>query len=433
MKSTRRDFLLKAGAISAGLSLFPTIIKASALSREGQMAPSDKISMILIGCGGQGRGVINRFLRMEDVRVIAVCDVDDSQTARVKAMVDEAYGNTDCRVYRDFREILEKEKTDTALLALPDHWHAIISCAVANKKIDIFGEKPLARYLDEGRAIVDAVKRNNIIWQTGSQQRSGANFHHAVQLVRNGRIGKVEQVDVSLPDGGHYVGNPPPVPVPDGVDWDLWLGPAPKVPFRGILHFDWRWVMDYSGGNLTDWAGHHIDIAHWGLGLDDTGPISIEGRGRPNNDGYYNVPAEYDFMCEYEGGLKIRVANESKLPNPNGTLWRGTDGWIYVSRSRLLASNDDILHETIGRNEIQIYRSTDHYRNFIDCVRSRKETICPAGAGHRSLSVALLGEIAMITGQKLHWDPKTERFTDNNVYATRLLRKPYREPWQFPV
>jgi predicted dehydrogenase len=434
MRSNRRDFLHKAGAASIGLSLFPTIIKSSVLGLNGKTPPSDKITMILIGCGSMGRANLGQFLNFDDVQIIAVCDVDDNQSTAAKNMVDTKYNNSDCRVFKDFREILDKEHADTAILALPDHWHALISCAVADKKIDIYGEKPLARCLAGSRAIVNAVQRNNIVWQTGSQQRSEQNFRHACELVINGRIGKVDYVEVGLPNGGHYIGNPPVAPVPEGLDWDMWLGPAPKVPYRrGVVHWNWRWVMEYSGGQLTDWAGHHIDIAHWGLGLDSSGPVTVEGKGRPNNDGIYDVPAEYDFTCTYANGLKIRVANQSAQERGMGVVWRGTDGWIHVDRSGLNASDDNILKEVIGKDEINLYKSTNHRRNFIDCVRSREKTIAPAEVAHRSISVAHLGEIAIKTGQKLNWDPQSEKFSDNNVHATRLLRRPYRDPWVFPA
>jgi predicted dehydrogenase len=432
MKTKRREFLQQIGAFSIG-AYFPTIIKASVLGREGNVPPSDRINMILIGCGGMGRGNLKQFLRLKDIQVVAVCDVDDNQIDLAKKIVDDYYQNNDCRIYKDFRQILEKENVDAAVIAVPDHWHALISIAVANEKIDIYGEKPLARSIAEGRAIVNAVRRNNIVWQTGSQQRSTANFHLAAELVRNGRIGTVDYVEVGLPDGGAYIGNPPIQPVPNGVDWNMWLGPAPQVPFRGILHFNWRWITDYSGGQLTDWAGHHVDIAHWGLGLDHSGPSTIMGTGRSNNDGIYNVPVEYDITCGYENGPVIRVANASKLKHGMGTVWKGRNGWIHVTRGGLNTSDENILKEKIGSNEIHLYKSLDHRQNFIDCVRSRKETIAPAETGHRSISVALLGEIAMITGQKLYWNPKEELFTDNNIYATRLLKKPYNSSWKLPA
>ncbi|MFC2112499.1 Gfo/Idh/MocA family protein [Bacteroidota bacterium] len=433
MQQDRRDFIRKTIAASAGISMLPTIIKASSLGMDDSISPNDKITMILIGCGSMGQGDLRGFLRMEDVKVIAVCDIDDAHLAIAKKMVDDRYGNSDCRTYKDFREILEKEKTDTAILALPDHWHSIIGCAVANKKIDVYGQKPLARTIAGGRAIVDAAQKNDIVWQMGSWQRSEENFRKGAELVLNGRIGKVEYVEVGLPDGGHYVGNPGVKPVPEGLDWDMWLGPAQNVPFRGIVHWDWRWIMDYSGGQLTDWAGHHVDIAHWGLGFDRTGPVSIEGTGRANSDGIYNVPVEYDITSVYKNGIKIRIANQSKLEHGMGTVWHGTDGWIYVRRNGTIqASDENILNEKLGRDEIPLYKSTNHHRNFIECVISRKETITPVDIGHRSISAGLLGEIAIITGQKLDWDPEKEVFL-NNDQANRLLKKPYRAPWQFPA
>ena len=266
----------------------------------------------------------------------------------------------------------------------------------------------------------------------GSWQRSQENFHKGAELVFNGAIGKVDYVEVGLPDGGHNIGNPSPMAIPEGLDWDMWLGPAQEVPFRGVVHWNWRWIMDYSGGQLTDWAGHHIDIAHWGLGFDGQGPVEVEGTGRSNPDGIYDVPVEYDFTVTYKNGVKMRVANQSKLKTGRGTCWYGSDGWLHVSRGHIAASDPDILNQKIGRNGTPLYMSRDHRRNFIDCVKSRKETITPAETGHSSISVGLLGEIAIITGQKLKWDPDKEVFTNSDV-ANRLLKRPYRAPWKFPV
>lgn len=433
MRSNRREFLRKAGIATMGMGMFPTIVKSSVLGLNGRVSPSNKIPMIVIGCGAMGNANLNTFISFDDVKIIAVCDVDHTRTTDSKKIIDTHYGNNDCRMYGDFREMLEQEQSDTAAISLPDHWHAIISCATANKKIDIYGEKPLARYLRESRAIADTVKRNQVIWQTGSQQRSVESFRHAASLVRNGVIGNVSAVEVGLPDGGTYIGNPQKMDVPENVNWDMWLGPAPKVPFRGILHWHWRWIMEYSGGQLTDWAGHHIDIAHWGLGLDHTGPLTIKAKGRPNNDGIYNVPVAYDIECEYANGLQMRIANQSRLSHGMGVLWKGSNGWIHVNRHALNASDEDILKVQIDESGIHLYESTNHQRNFIDCVKSREAPITPAETGHRSISVAYLAEIAMKTGQKLYWDPQNERFTDNNIYATRLLQRPYRAPWKIPV
>lgn len=431
--SSRREFLRKSAATAVGALILPQIVPASALGLNGKTPPSDRIVMGAIGVGSQGKSNMRGFLGKKDFQIVAVCDVDKNNNASSKEMVDKQYGNTDCRTYADFREFLEKEKLDAVTLALPDHWHAIISVDCANKKLDIYGEKPLARSIRESQAIVSAVKKNNVIWQTGSWQRSLENFRRGAELVLNGRIGKLNYVEVGLPDGRKSIGTPPVMPVPDGLDWEFWLGPALKVPYRGVCHWNWRWIQDYSGGQLTDWAGHHIDIAHWGMGLDRSGPVSVEGIGVFPREGIYDVAVEYDFNCIYANGVKMRVANASRLKRGMGTVWYGDKGWIHVDRGNVLTASDPaILKEVIGPNEIQVYKSTDHQQNFIDCIRSRKETITPAEIAHRSISVGLLGEIAMITNQKIQWDPEKEEIIGNE-YASRLLTRPYRQPWTFPV
>ncbi len=428
-KTGRRIFIKKAFAASIGAIVVPTIIPSSALGRAGFTAPSDRIVMGAIGVGSMGTGNMKNFLKKKGVQFVAACDVEKLHYDRAKKLIDEKNGNSDCRTYKDFRVFLEKEKVDAVCIALPDHWHGLISTAVANKGIDIYGEKPLARTIKESRAIVDAVAKNKIIWQTGSWQRSREKFRHAAELVRNEKIGKIKYVEVGLPDFNKSIGTPPVQEVPETLDWDFWLGPAPKVPYRGTSHWNWRWIMDYSGGQLTDWAGHHIDIAHWGLGFDRLGPVEVEGKGVYPREGLYDVPVEYDFLCKYENGINIRVANKSRLTHGMGATWYGEDGWINVDRRDITAENPDILNEEISENEIQLYKSDDHHQNFLDCVKSRKETITPAETAHRSISVALVGEIAMLTGQKLKWDHEKEIFPDNDM-ANRLLAKPMRNPWK---
>jgi predicted dehydrogenase len=428
-KTNRRKFIKTTVTTALGITVFPNIVPASALGRNGFIPPSDRIVMGAIGVGGQGTGNMNNFLKKKETQFIAVCDVDREHRERAKQLVDQAYKNSECRTYTDFREFLENEKLDAVSIALPDHWHAIIYIAAANKGFDIYGEKPLARVVNEGRAIVDAAEKNNIIWQTGSWQRSLPHFHRASELVRNGKIGNVTYVEVGLPDGGRSVGTPPVMPVPDGLDWDFWLGPAPTRSYRGVCHWNWRWIMDYSGGQLTDWAGHHVDIAHWGLGLDRSGPVEVEGVGVYPREGIYDVPVEYDIQCVYENGIKIRIANQRRLTHGMGATWYGEKGWISVDRRSLTAEDPKILDEKIGEDEIKLYQSTDHFQNFLDCVKSRKETIAPVEVAHRSISVALIGEIAMLTGQKLKWDPVKEQFIGNEN-ANRLLFRPYRKPWE---
>jgi hypothetical protein len=258
------------------------------------------------------------------------------------------------------------------------------------------------------------------------------NFHRGCELVRNGRIGKVHKVEVGLPTGGGG-GEPAVQTPPEGLDWDFWLGPALWRPFmkysQRAPHWDWRWIMDFSGGQLTDWAGHHIDIAHWGLGLDETGPVEIEGKGVYPKDGVYDTPTAYKFTCKYANGLTMVVANDRQQPKGMGTVWYGEKGWVYVDRgNKLQAEPKSILDESIGPDEIHLYESRDHQQNFLDCVLTRKKTIAPIEVAHRSISVGLLGEIAMLTERKLHWDPDKEIFL-NDEQANRMLSRPMRSPW----
>jgi predicted dehydrogenase len=418
---TRRDFFRRTAGVGAVMA-FPAIVPNSVF---GANAPSNRIVMGAIGVGSQGTGDMRGFLSKSEVQMVAVCDVEKAHRDRAKQLCDDKYGNGDCTSYLDFRELIGRGDLDAVMLAMPDHWHAIPAIAAARAGLDIHGQKPFARSIREGRAMCDTVHRYGRVWQTGSQQRSDYKFRRACELVRNGRIGKILKIEVGLPTGGG-TDVKAVAQVPEGLDWNFWLGPAPYVPYRGVLHWNWRWIMDYSGGQLTDWAGHHIDIAHWGMGWDYTGPVEIEGRGNYPKDGIYSVPTEYRFNCTYANGIVMTVANNQQLTQ--GAKWYGEKGWIHVSRGGLTASNEKILKEEIGPDEIRLYDSRDHKQNFLDCVKSRKLTICPAEVGLRSISVALLGEIAMLTGRKIKWNPDTEEIV-GDPEASALLGRSYREPW----
>ena len=417
----------------AGTMVLPHIIPSSAMGMNGVVPPSDRIVMGSIGVGSQGVSNMRGFLKFKEVQYVALCDLDANNLEKASAMVNKYYNNSDCRKHKDYREFLEKEKLDAVCISVPDHWHSIAYVAAANKKIDIYGEKPLARSIGEGQQIVKAVQKNKIIWQTGSWQRSIANFHKGAELVFNGRIGKVDRVEVGLPNAVKLVGMPSVKEVPAGLDWDFWLGSAPKVPYRGVCHWNWRWILDYSGGQLTDWAGHHIDIAHWGLGLDRTGPIEVSGEGvYPASGELYNVPMEFDFDCKYKSGVVIRVANSSRLPHGMGVTWYGENGWIHVDRGdKITASKPELISEELGANKKALYKSNDHTANFLECIRTRKETITPVEVAHRSISVGLLGEIAMTTKQKIQWDPEKEKII-NNAEASKMLMREFRSPWKIP-
>jgi len=427
----RRRFLKTAAGTAVGAITFPYVVPSSALGKAGAIAPSNRIVMGAIGVGSMGTGDMKGFLNRDQVRMVAVCDVDKKHRDRAKKIVDKRYENNDCRTYLDFRELIGRGDLDAVMLALPDQWHAIPAIVAAGAGLDIHAQKPLARTIHEGRAICDAVKKYGVVWQTGSQQRSGSNFRRACELVRNGRIGKVHKVEVGLPDGSG-MGMKPLLPVPETLDWNFWLGPAPWRPYqdfgRGDCHWDWRWIMDYSGGQLTDWAGHHIDIAHWGLGFERTGPVEVEGRGVYPRDGLYDVPIAYKFTCKYANGLTMTVANDSQQPKGRGAVWYGDKGWIQVNRGKFDAEPKSVLDSGLGPNETHLYKSDDHKGNFLDCIRTRAETVAPVEIGHRSISVALLGEIAMLTERKLKWDPQKEIFL-NNDQANRMLSRPMRSPW----
>jgi predicted dehydrogenase len=404
---------------------FPSIVPSSVL---GAMAPSNRITIGGIGTGSMGMGNLKGLLNCDGTQLLAVCDVDRKHRANAKKTIDNKYGNTDCSEYNDYRELLARDDIDAIFHALPDHWHGIICVAAANAGKDIYGQKPLARTIKEGRAIVEAVERNGVIWQTGSQQRSDHRFRLACELVRNGRLGKILYAEARLP-GGSGGGSPKVVPVPEGLDYDMWLGPAPAQPHRdlgrgGSMHWNWRWLRDFSGGQITDWSGHNIDIAHWALGLDRTGPVVISGTGEFSDKDLFNVITKFHFDLKYADGSLVKVTSD----HSPGVRFVGEEGEILVTRAKIEASHPSILKDPIPSNGIHLYESRDHHKNFIDCVRSRKETICPAEVGHRSISAGLLGEIAIYTGRTLKWNPGKEEFIGDPV-AEGLLSRSCREPW----
>ena len=382
-----------------------------------------------IGLGGQGSGNMGAFLGQSDTQIVAVCDVDKNHLAGAKQRVDQQYGNADCKDYADFRELLARTDINVLSLATPDHWHAIPAIMAMNAGMDVYGEKPISHCLAEGRATVDAQKKNARIWQTGSMQRASANFRIASELVRNGRLGKVVRIEVGLPTGS------PTGPVtfkdpPPELDYDFWIGPSRYQRYCDQrTHWNWRWQLDYGGGQLMDWIGHHADIANWGMGWDSTGPMEVEGKGEYPNEGIWNAATTYHFVAKYKGGVEMHVANNGNQGIRGGTKWIGENGhWIWVDRGGLEADPKTLLQEQIGPNEIQLFRSPGHHREFLDCVKSRHATLCPAETGHRAASIGHLGQMAMILGRKIKWDPDTEKI-DNDPEATHMLSTPMRSPW----
>ncbi len=413
--------------IAAG---FPDIVPASVFGKSNKPAPSDRITMGFIGVGGKGTNNLRNFLEKSGARVLAVCDVDAKYRDRARDLVNAKYGNNDCTACNDFRELLVRKDIDAMCLSLPDQWHGIVSVLTAREGKDVYAEKPLAYTISEGRAIVEAVQQYNIVWQTGSQQRSSRNFRYACELVRNGRLGDVKKVIVGLPYGNRIRKGPTqPAPVPEGFDYDMWLGPAPYAPYcPARCHWNFRWISDYSGGQITDWAGHHCDIAQWGMNSEHTSPVEIEGEGvfPEGKDGLFDTAESYRFVCTYKQGFTLYVADSRR--NPQGVRFEGRDGWVFVSRRGIKASPRSLLKSSIGPNDIHLYRSDDHHQNFLDCVKSRKTCVAPVEVGHRSIMIGHLGLISIKLGRKVYWDPAKERFV-NDPEADRLLSRPMRSPW----
>ncbi|MDO5319558.1 MAG: Gfo/Idh/MocA family oxidoreductase [bacterium] len=419
MKLSRRNFL---GAATAGLASTFNIVPSSVL---GATVPSNKIVMGMIGVGregGMGTGNMKAFLGLDDVVVRAVCDVNAKHRTHAKEMVDKRYENKDCEMYADFRDLCVRPDIDAVMIATPDHWHAYIGTFAASCGKDIYGEKPFTHDLREGRALVSAVERYGRVWQTGSWQRCRGEMRRAVELVRNGRIGKVVRMEVGLPGGGRGKACKPGAMVPPELDWDMWLGPAPYREFQGVYDWDWRWVLEWGGGQLMDWIGHHLDIAAWGLDRDRTGPVKFRGWAPYEPEGIYDSFKSYRVCCEYADGVELMVADSGKVRS--GATWYGENGdWVWVDRGQSAASSNKIFESKIEAGELR-FESNGHHRDFIDAVKTRETTSACAEIAHRSASVGHLCQIALLTGRTINWNPETEQIVGDPAASALLGRKP---------
>jgi predicted dehydrogenase len=435
----RRKFLQSATLAGAATSL-PGWFLAEAANAPKPHVPrsaNDRPAIALIGCGGMGRADARNAQRFADV--VALCDVDES---RLDAAQKDFPG---AQRYRDFRKCVEHPGLHAIINGTPDHWHTLINLAAVQARLDVYSEKPLTLTLDEGRRLVDAVRRSGAVLQTGSQQRSDPKFRLAVELVRNGRLGRLRNVVTSLPSGRH--GGPfAAQPVPAGFDWNFWQGQTgvvPYVPERG--HGSFRYWWDYSAGTLTDWGAHHNDIALWGLG--ELGPDEITAL--PLRDpvpGGFSFPGTYLVRYRYPSGITHlcrTVSTEGPAGNvlspdtppgqmPNGVLFEGNDGWIFVSRGVLRASDPALLNDPLTARTWTAEVSNDHMGNFFDCIRSRKAPICDAEVGHRSVSVCHLGAIALRLGRTIRWNPERERFVGDRE-AERWVAREQRKGFDYAM
>ena len=439
----RRSFLKRLGSVTAAAGA-PWLVPASVF---GADAPSNRIHVALIGCGNQSRGDLPGVMRYDDVQVVAVCDVNKGSHGYARAehflgrepvrqKVDDYYAKKTragrykaCDAHADFREVLARKDVDAVLVVLPDHWHALAACMAARAGKDVYCQKPLTLTVHDGQAMIKAVRKYSRILQTGSQYRSNERVRRACELVRNGRIGKIERV-ISIVSGAPVGPGPgwKPMPVPDGFDYEMWLGPAPSAPYhedRCLYRF--RFNLDYSGGQVTNTGAHSNDIVQWALGTDGTGPVEFEDVDSiwPPQGHLYNTATTTSFRARYANGVELICRTQK----PGfGVRFEGTEGWVQYAQGKVTTHPESLADSRIGPDEIHLPVSKNHYRNFLDCVKSRKEPIEPVEVGHCTACICHVGNIAMQLKRKVRWDPQQERFL-NDDEANRMLRRPYREPW----
>lgn len=448
---SRRQFLKTSALGGASLACAPMIVPSSLF---GANAPSNKIQIAQIGCGRIAKDMDIPGVQKHDIaRIVAVCDVDTKRMADAKKQIEVFYakqtGNKDAvkvKTFQDYRELLKEPGIDAVSISTPDHWHAepVIAAALAGK--DIYVQKPLSMTIAEGRAVSDIVRAKGRAFQIGSQQRSWKQFHQAAELVRNGRIGTLKTVKIGLPSdpSGEIE---PDMPIPANLNYDLWLGPTPQVPYtekrvhpqKDYSRPGWLRIESYCLGMITGWGSHHLDIAHWGMDTELTGPIEIEGRAEFPKSGIWNVHGPYHIEAKYANGVTMIIDHTFE----NGIRFEGSEGWIFCSRGggkatasdpnskpskEIDASDGKILNSKIGPNEVHLYTSDDHHLNWLQSIQTRKPAVTTPEQAHRSTSACMVSWISMKLGRKLRWNPVKEEFVDDaeaNALRSRAERKPY--------
>ncbi len=431
---SRRRFLQSTGALAVWALPAWYVEECAVMAQqvgEKSSAPSEEIRVGLIGCGGQGVGDAKNAKRFG--KIVALCDVDANHLEAAK----KDFPDAEC--FADFRKLLERDDIDAVICGTVDHWHTLVAIGAMKAGKDVYCEKPLTLTIDEGKRLVEVERETGRILQTGTQQRSSREFRLAVDLVRNGRIGKIEKAEVWLPAGlrqGPFATSA----VPAGFDYGFWLGQTPAVPYvKERTHFSFRYWWEYSGGTMTDWGAHHNDIVLWALDQDGSGPVSIEGKQLAEMiPGGYTAASEYEVTYTYANGVvhssKSTTASEwwGGVKDPDGQQhgikFIGADGWIWVTRGALEANDPAVIKQELPASAPRVYASTDHMGNFFECVRSRQPTICPASVGHRSASLCHLGVTSIRLGRRLNWDPVQEHYVDDaeaNEFLVRAMRKPY--------
>jgi len=448
---TRRAFLRSTAKLAVMAISAPLIVPRSVF---GKNAPSNRITLGIIGCGNQSSVDIPEWLKLDDCQIVAVCDVnqasfgykDDKQflgREPQRDFVNRFYAEKTrggdfkgCDPYVDFREVLLRKDIDAVAIITPDHWHAVMTILAARAGKDVYCQKPLSLTVRDGQEMIKAVRRHKRILQTGSQWRSNGLIRRACDLVRSGRIGKVQRVETHVA-ANNFTGPGPgwkEMPVPEGFDYDLWLGPAPKAPYhKDRCLYRFRFIRDYSGGQTTNFGCHSNDIAQMALG-DATVPVEYEDLGAefPPKGDLFNTPTKVAFRARYASGVVLECRTN---PLGYGAKFEGTDGWLRVVRNRIDCEPKSIDDAPISPQEARLFESSmsgNHFRNFLDCVKSRQEPIEPVETGHHTATLCHLGNIAMILKRKIRWDPKREKVL-NDAEAQSMTARPLRAPWSYGI
>ncbi|MBX7167318.1 MAG: Gfo/Idh/MocA family oxidoreductase [Pirellulales bacterium] len=426
----RRRFLQQSATAAAGTLALPTILTRSARA-EDQGSKNDRPIVGSIGMGGQGTHIAEAASHFGDI--VAVCDVDRQRAEKGR----EKFGGKP-EIYGDYRQLLDRKDIEIVTIGTPDHWHTAIALAALRAGKDVYCEKPLTLTIAEGQLLSKTVKETGRVFQVGTQQRSDWRFHLAAEMVRNGRLGKIQKVTVILPESTEAGGPFPAKPVPEYLNWEMWLGQAPLVDYvPERCHYTFRWWYEYSGGVMTDWGAHHMDICHWGLGMDDSGPLSIDGHATlPNIPGGYNTPKFFTIDMLYPNDVLVHVEI-----GDNGVLFEGDKGRLFVNRGKISGKPVEDLAAELGKKDVEelhdaelpgatikLPRSNNHMGNFFDCVKSRNKPISDVWSHHRTISACHLANISMRLGRKLQWDAKAEKFVGDSE-ADGMLSRAQREPY----
>jgi len=434
----RRQFIKTA----AGSIALPHLMASSAMAEP----PGDHIAVGCIGCGNQGRGVMSNFLGRKDARVVAVCDVNAHRLSAAKRHVDGYYRDNACGTFKDFRELLARDEIDAVLIAPPDHWHVLIALAAARAGKDIYLEKPIGVTMAEAWALRDAIERYGTVFQFGTQQRSDAKFRLACEIVRSGRIGRLKEVNVWSP-GSRAGGSAELTDPPDWLDYEMWVGPAPMSPHtkhrctnrfeRGDPFKIWPFISDYCVGWISGWGVHPLDIALWGAADELSGSLEVEGTGRFPDSGACDTATDWTLRITCQTGVTLNFCGPSGIGrwsqrygrrSGHGTAFEGADGWVHVDRGKISASPAALLKTTFRADEPRLYKSTNHVGNFLDCIRTRGETISSIDSAIRVETLCQISAIAAGLGHRLRWNTEKQRF-DNDQAAGAMLTRSMRSPW----